>query len=266
MADPTSMEIDPTPSSRAGDVSTAEVVTTQITTNTEAVAAEPVVTTAMEVDPTVEPDSEPRIISTTHHIEQTTTTITIPQGVAPSDVFGIAPEKPPSPIPSVDSPTSPMHALPTGADPSKDVDHAPGPSFVDPISTFNPPQPEASSSNTPNALDSVIQQTPIQVTAMPRIHRTGYVYDPLMMLHCADGYTPTADDKEDSGGGHPEEPMRIRRIFTRLAEHGLIKRMKKLPFKEVTYEQTMLVHSQDHWDKVQGTECRLLLLPMIADE
>jgi histone deacetylase 6 len=84
--------------------------------------------------------------------------------------------------------------------------------------------------------------------------RTGYVYDPLMMLHCHDGYTPTSDEVSDSGHGHPEEPMRIKRIYARLAESGLIKRMKKLQFSQVTLEQVLLVHSEDHWNKVQGTE------------
>ena len=90
--------------------------------------------------------------------------------------------------------------------------------------------------------------------APPRMTRTGYIYDPLMMLHCADGYTPTADSVIDNGAGHPEEPMRIKRIFNRLAESGLIKRMKKLQFEQATLDQVLLVHSEDHWNKVQGTE------------
>ena len=89
--------------------------------------------------------------------------------------------------------------------------------------------------------------------------RTGYVYDPLMMLHCQDGYTPTADHVQDSGEGHPEEPMRIKRIFSRLAESGLIRRMKRLDFGQVTFDQVLLVHTADHWNKVQGTESKLTL-------
>ena len=94
----------------------------------------------------------------------------------------------------------------------------------------------------------------VRAASPPRMVRTGYVYDPLMMLHCPDGYTPTSDDIMDSAEGHPEEPMRIKRIFSRLAESGLIKRMKKLDFSQVTFEQVLLVHSEDHWNKVQGTE------------
>jgi hypothetical protein len=94
----------------------------------------------------------------------------------------------------------------------------------------------------------------VRPLAQARMYRTGYIYDPLMMLHCQDGYTPTSDDIIDTGDGHPEEPMRIKRIFTRLTESGLIKRMKKLEGAEVTFEQVVLVHSEEHWWKVQGTE------------
>lgn len=87
-----------------------------------------------------------------------------------------------------------------------------------------------------------------------RITRTGYVYNTDMMLHCSDGYLPTPDDV-DVANVHPEEPMRIKRIFTRLKDQGLIARMKHIKEKEVTFEQVELVHGPDHWYKVQGIEC-----------
>ncbi|KAL1406389.1 Histone deacetylase hda1 [Vanrija albida] len=87
-----------------------------------------------------------------------------------------------------------------------------------------------------------------------RVPRTGYVYDPLMMMHCQDGYIPTADNVQDAGNGHPEEPMRIKRIFDLLKSNGLIRKMKSLPSIECTYDQVRLVHDEDHWLKVQGTE------------
>ena len=97
----------------------------------------------------------------------------------------------------------------------------------------------------------------IQPSSPARMVRTGYVYDPLMMLHCKDGYTPTSDNVIDiAADGHPEEPMRIKRIFSRLAESGLIKRMKRIDFAQVTFDQVLLVHTADHWDKVQGTESK----------
>lgn len=103
-----------------------------------------------------------------------------------------------------------------------------------------------------NDSDSVVEKG--------RMVRTGYVFDPLMMLHCADGYEPT-EDIHDSGEGHPEEPMRIKRIFNRLKEQGLIRRMKRLDFTEAQFEQVRLVHTDDHWMKVQGTESELDVVP-----
>ncbi|ORY22508.1 hypothetical protein BCR39DRAFT_551487 [Naematelia encephala] len=90
-------------------------------------------------------------------------------------------------------------------------------------------------------------------TSPLRMYRTGYIYDMLMMMHCQDGYTPTADNVVSAGDYHPEDPMRIKRIFTKLAEAGMIKRMKKLQFEEVKPEQVLLVHTEDHMVKVEGT-------------
>ncbi|KIR82282.1 histone deacetylase 6/10 [Cryptococcus gattii EJB2] len=109
-----------------------------------------------------------------------------------------------------------------------------------------------------NSVQTPIRTTPVTTMSMPgaaaRIARTGYIYDPLMMLHCMEGYMPTAENVMDNGDGHPEDPMRIKRIFTRLAEQGLIRRMKRLDFEEVTFEQVLLVHGEEMWDKVQATE------------
>lgn len=102
--------------------------------------------------------------------------------------------------------------------------------------------------------------TPSRPASPQRIFRTGYVFDHLMMLHCQDGYTPTADSVLSDAGGHPEEPMRIKRIFSRLADQGLIKRMKRLNFSQVTMDQILLVHTEEHWNKVQGTESEPKLL------
>lgn len=75
-----------------------------------------------------------------------------------------------------------------------------------------------------------------------------------MMLHCPEGYVPT-DDLSKTGTIHPEEPMRIYRIYRKLAEWGLIPRMRKLEYEEVTQEQVLQVHTQELWDKVLGQEC-----------
>lgn len=109
------------------------------------------------------------------------------------------------------------------------------------------------------ANDTPVQERAVYAVSTPQIARTGYIYDPLMMLHCKDGYEPTSDEAvtrdPDDESGHPEDPLRIKRIFSRLAETGLVKRMRKLKFQQVTMDQVLLVHSEEHWNKVQGIEC-----------
>jgi len=68
---------------------------------------------------------------------------------------------------------------------------------------------------------------------------TGYVYDPAMMLHTH----PTED--------HPETPDRISVIFREMRAQGLQGRMSSIMFRPVLRHQAMLVHSEDHWDKVE---------------
>lgn len=68
---------------------------------------------------------------------------------------------------------------------------------------------------------------------------TGYVYDPDMMAHTH----PTED--------HPEQPDRISIIFREMRQQSLHTRMKSLFFGPVVRHHAMLVHSEDHWDKVE---------------
>jgi histone deacetylase 6 len=126
------------------------------------------------------------------------------------------------------------------------------------LTSQQPLSPQAGPSQAPQPASQI--STPAS-SAPAVITRTGFVYDMQMMLHCQDGYIPTHDDVIDSGEGHPEEPMRIKRIFARLREAGLIVRMRKLPIQEVTPDQVALVHTLDHWDKVQGTECECISAP-----
>jgi hypothetical protein len=118
----------------------------------------------------------------------------------------------------------------------------------------------ASSSTSANP-SAVLDTAPVPIRysspappTRPRTYRTGYIYDATMMLHCVDGYEPTDEHVEDAGEGHPEEPMRIKRIYHRLREAGLLGRMKMLAFEQVSFEQVMLVHNEEHWFKVEGTQ------------
>lgn len=69
----------------------------------------------------------------------------------------------------------------------------------------------------------------------------GYVYSTEMTSH----FSPT---------GHPEKPERISRIYHALTVGRHTKKMKWLPIRPVRKEEAMLVHSEDHWDKVQAIQ------------
>ncbi|KAL7419556.1 Histone deacetylase hda1 [Cryptotrichosporon argae] len=186
---------------------------------------EPIAASAMDIDPATDGP-----VSTAPARAEGSTTVVFPQAAPAPDVFTAEPAN------AAASSSAPM-ALANG--------QAASPTPVDPSQSGALLAPTADA-----------EEPPVE---RRRIARTGYVYDPLMMLHCQDGYTPTEDHVEDNGEGHPEEPMRIKRIFKRLRESNLIQRMKQLPSKEVTRDQVILVHTEDHWDKVQGLE-------MLTDE
>jgi histone deacetylase 6 len=71
----------------------------------------------------------------------------------------------------------------------------------------------------------------------------GYVYATEMMQHA-------------STHGHPEQPERISRILGRIIEERLHKKMKRIPIRPVRREEALLVHSEDHWDKVSAIKCK----------
>ncbi|EPQ28822.1 uncharacterized protein PFL1_03625 [Pseudozyma flocculosa PF-1] len=69
---------------------------------------------------------------------------------------------------------------------------------------------------------------------------TGLVYDVLMMLHA----NPVEID-------HPEDPIRIHKIFSLLQQHGCVARMKRIPTREVLKDEVMLIHEAGIWDGLE---------------
>lgn len=92
-------------------------------------------------------------------------------------------------------------------------------------------------------------EQPATVAPLPVARRpfsVGYVYDIQMQLHRAIHGSPD---------GHPEEPERISHIYSLLVANKLISQMKEIPCREAIREEILLVHSEDHWDKVQALAC-----------
>ncbi|KAG6832626.1 hypothetical protein H0H92_014462 [Tricholoma furcatifolium] len=73
----------------------------------------------------------------------------------------------------------------------------------------------------------------------PSGFNVGYVYSTEMMSH----FCPT---------GHPETPQRISYIYNALTLRRHTHKMKLIPIRIVKRDEALLVHSEDHWDKVQA--------------
>lgn len=80
------------------------------------------------------------------------------------------------------------------------------------------------------------------VPLQPSNLKVGYIYSSEMMNH----FSPH---------GHPEQPLRIQQIWATLVNEQLHKRMKWMPIREVVKGEALLVHSEDHWNKVIAIQC-----------
>lgn len=79
----------------------------------------------------------------------------------------------------------------------------------------------------------------------PQEFTVGFVYSTEMMIH----FDPN---------GHPEQPERISRIHDALEEARCLSQMKRLPIRPVRKEESLLVHSEDHWDKVRDIQSKFI--------
>ncbi|KAL1748791.1 hypothetical protein HDZ31DRAFT_29029 [Schizophyllum fasciatum] len=67
----------------------------------------------------------------------------------------------------------------------------------------------------------------------------GYVYSTEMLGHC-------------KPEGHEEQPARITRIYEALQASGCIDSMIRLKIRPALKEEVVLVHSEDHWNKIMA--------------
>lgn len=87
---------------------------------------------------------------------------------------------------------------------------------------------------------------PLRASSVPFITReytVGYVYSSEMMVHAC-------------LKGHPEQPERISSIFQAIKDAKYHLRMKQLPIRPVKRSEALLVHSEDHWEKVLDIACK----------
>lgn len=70
----------------------------------------------------------------------------------------------------------------------------------------------------------------------------GYVFSVDMLIHA-------------SVHGHPEQPDRISRIYHAIRGANLISKMKQIPIRPVYRNEALLVHTEEHWDKVLAIQC-----------
>ncbi|KAF8485454.1 hypothetical protein JB92DRAFT_3091030 [Gautieria morchelliformis] len=75
---------------------------------------------------------------------------------------------------------------------------------------------------------------------------TGYVYDTRMLDHW-----PTIEPDENEYP-HPEQPARISKIYLALRTAMCFEKMHKISTRFLEKHEAMLVHSEDHWDKVEA--------------
>jgi histone deacetylase 6 len=83
------------------------------------------------------------------------------------------------------------------------------------------------------------QSEPFRV---PNEFTVGYVYSMDMLIHA-------------SLHGHPEQPDRISKIFQAIQGASLLSKMKHIPIRPVYRHEALLVHTEEHWDKVLAIQC-----------
>lgn len=94
----------------------------------------------------------------------------------------------------------------------------------------------------------------IRLPFSSNIIRSGYVYDFEMTRHCP-------FDEDD----HPEQPARITRIHESLKNENCLSKMFKLSSRKVTKAEVTLVHSPEHWDRINMLACRCKYHLMFID-
>lgn len=93
---------------------------------------------------------------------------------------------------------------------------------------------------------NIVQRASSLPLSLAPKYRFGYVYDDAMLLH-----SPQTE--------HPEMPERLIHIFNKLQQGAIFRYMKRIPIRDAKKFEVLLVHSEDHWDKVEAIKRKLCL-------
>ncbi|KII92267.1 hypothetical protein PLICRDRAFT_172376 [Plicaturopsis crispa FD-325 SS-3] len=99
----------------------------------------------------------------------------------------------------------------------------------------------SSSSSVPRRPPSPVQRASSEPWSATPAYTVGYVYSIEMMVH-------------ECLTGHPEQPERISRIMEAIKSAGLYTKMRRIPIRPARREEVLLVHSEDHADKVDSIQ------------
>ena len=62
--------------------------------------------------------------------------------------------------------------------------------------------------------------------------------------------------EHDTGYGHPECPERLVSIYGMLDQTGISKEVKEVELRKATKEEILLIHSEDHYERIESTKGR----------
>lgn len=165
-----------------------------------------------------------------------------PTGAATASTSALNEDSTQRPVAKADELTSMVQKASIDSPSAMDVDGVPvevnGVDKVEKAQTRKEIEILRSSSQTPKAaLHLRASSLPLNLEKLPE-YRVGYVYDDRMMLHSPATY-------------HPEAPARLLGIHQKLADAGCLTRMKLIPIRLARKHEVLMIHSEDHWEKVQ---------------
>lgn len=61
-------------------------------------------------------------------------------------------------------------------------------------------------------------------------------------------------ERHNPGPGHPESPQRVRVLLDMIEDEGFYEKFEKVPLREASEEEILLVHSKEHFERVKSAD------------